>query len=126
MKPVNRLAVVPEVCDLLPTTKLDRLLSEEDRKLFAPRALPRPAQTLREAINHVGRLVRGTKPHDWLYREYYPMFYRMARAQLPAGVSRDDLEALLSPLADRDDELVAVVRQAIEDGGAGKPPKYKW
>ena len=68
-------------------------------------------------------------PRDRLYPKYYPMFYRMACTQLRTGLTRDAfeaaLEAALGQLADSDEELVAVVREAIEDALAGKPPKYK-
>ena len=124
MKPVNRLYVEPSVEDLLPNTKLDHLLSEQDQQLFEYQLLPSPPQTLFEAIKQLAEFVSGTSP-DRLYSEYYPMFYRMARTQLDAGLSNDQIDDLLSPLASRDQEFVNVVRQAIEDALAGRPPRYE-
>ena len=45
------------------------------------------------------------------------MFYRMACAQLGSGVTPDAFEGVLAQLADSDEELVAVVREAIEELG---------
>ncbi len=123
MKPINRLEAVPDVEDLLPNTKLDRLLSKQDRQLFEYQSLPSAPQTLFEAIKQLAKFVSGTS-RDRLYPEYYPIFYRMARTQLDAGLSNDEFDDLLSPLASSDEEFVNVVHQAIEDALAGRPPRY--
>ena len=126
MKPVNRLHAIPEFRDLFPATKLDRLFSAEDRRLFEHRAspsFPQPPHTVFEALKQLGRFVDETTPREQLDAEYYPMFYKMARTQLRNGVSPDHFRALLSSLAESDVELVAVARQAIGDALAGRAQK---
>jgi hypothetical protein len=125
MKPVNRISVVPDFRELFPTTRLDRLLSAEDRRLFEHQALPSPPQTIVEAMKELGKFVSETTSRERLLAEYYPVFYRLTRTQLQLGVSHDELQALVTSLAESDVEFVAVVRLAIEDALAGRPSKYE-
>jgi hypothetical protein len=123
MTPVNRLDVVPSIGELIPTTKLDRLLSEEDRKLFECQPLPKPPQTTRELLRQLAMFARSMTTPERFRCEHYPVFYQAVREALDAGVSPEDLAAELASLADSDDAFAAVIREAIEDALGGQPPK---
>jgi hypothetical protein len=49
----------------------------------------------------------------------------MTEGRIASGVSRDEIQAEMTMLADTpDSEFAAIVQQAYEDALAGRPPKF--
>ncbi len=122
MQPINRLQYLPTIEELLPTTKLDRLFSEDDRRLFEPQAQETPIT--REFFEQEARKFSSTMPREELYTVYYPLYYELTRDYLAAGLSRDELHAQLSFFVYSDVALLVVISEAMQDALADRPPRY--
>jgi len=123
MKPVNRLDHVPSIDELLPTTKLDRLLSEDDRRLFEPQ--PWESAITRESFERLARWLSSTMPRDKLCAVYYHAYYGSTCDQVAAGASVDDILAEVTFFGESDVELSAVIWEAIQNALAGRPPRLQ-
>jgi hypothetical protein len=114
MQPVNRLEHEDVLADLVPTTSIDHLLSEEERQ---------HAREDRDAVEALGREMerRETLP------TVYSKIYEAARRMLAAGFSPKKIRAEMRPLTDSapDQEWASITRDAYEDALAGRPRRLE-
>jgi hypothetical protein len=111
--PVNRLVATPRWDELLPSTTIHHLLSEEDAERW---------DAAQKAFAELGKCLKANARR----RSLYPLFYDDAREQLATGMSADEVRVAMADLMDTGDfEFASIVREAYEDALAGRRPRHR-
>jgi hypothetical protein len=108
--PINRLTHEPSCCELLPTTSLESLLTEEESQQL---------QAERLAFEAVGRSL----DRQLTFESLYPMLYGHALERLTSGDNRRELEEEMAESRGDESDYAVILRQAYADVLDGRPPR---